>query len=140
SAVPGPEPARGVSGVVVVMSAKLATGGDLQFGEDLAQMPFDGTGAQIKPGRDFRIGQSFPDQPGDLGLLGREFDRGADRAFARGFTGRPQFLRGTTGEALDSHRREAVVRGAQLRSCVYPPVLPAQPFAVQQPGSTQFDP
>ena len=49
---------------------ELAAGGDVELAEDLAQVVLDRALGQEQLGGDLRVGQAFPGQPRDLGLLG----------------------------------------------------------------------
>src|SRR6185503_12357791 len=45
---------------------QLPPGADAELGEDVAQVPFDGSCAEEEPGADLRVGQSLAGQAGDL--------------------------------------------------------------------------
>ncbi len=68
----------------------------------------------------------------------RELIRRSDGAFAGGLAGGLQLARGALGERLDAHRREHLVRGAQLLAGVQAPLLAAQPFAVEEMGASEL--
>src|ERR1700754_2664604 len=100
---------------------ELSAGGDLELGEDLAEMPLDGAWAQEQPGRDLWVGQAFADQTGDLGLLGGEFAIFLDTGvFANGLTGGSQLAGRTLGECLHPHRAEHLMRNPQLFAGISP--------------------
>src|SRR5580658_882031 len=50
-------------------AAEIAAGGDVELGEDLAQVVLDGARGQEQPSADLRVGQTVAGQPGNLGLL-----------------------------------------------------------------------
>jgi hypothetical protein len=81
------------------------------------------------------FGQAGAGQPGDLVLPGGKPGWGIGAALADPLAGGTQLARGTFGEPVGSHGGEHLVGGAQLPTGVGSPVLPAQPFPVQQPGT-----
>ena len=115
-------------------------GGDAQFGEDLAKVPFDGAGADEQFRGDLRVGASVSGQPGDVLLLRGEFGVGVDLPLADRLAGGEQFPAGPLGEGLSANRGEQVVGGAQLVACVTPPELAAKPLAVEQVGTGELGP
>src|SRR6476661_5475991 len=50
-------------------AAEVAARGDVELGEDLAQVVLDGAPRQEQPGADFGVREAVAGQPGDLGLL-----------------------------------------------------------------------
>ena len=76
-------------------------------------------------------------QPGDLLLLRSQVGACIFAAFAGRLAGRLELSPGAFGEGLGAHGRERVERGPQLVAGIDPPVLPAQPFAVDQAGAGQ---
>jgi hypothetical protein len=57
-------------------AVELAAGADAKLGKDLAQVVLDSTRADEQPGADFGVGQAITGQPGDLGFLRGQVDRG----------------------------------------------------------------
>ena len=56
-------------------AVELIAGADVELGEDLVQVVFDGARAHEQLGGDLGVGQAVAGQPGDLGLPGGELDR-----------------------------------------------------------------
>src|SRR5260370_10447436 len=117
--------------------AKLFAGADVELGEDLAQMPFDGAGAEEQLGADLRIRQPVTCEPGDLHLLRGELVARPDRALAHGLTRRQQLATAALSERLHAHRGEPFVGGAQFLACVRAALLTPQPLAVQEVSADQ---
>ena len=118
---------------------ELPAGADAELGEHLTQMPLDRARAQEQLGADLGIGQPVPGPPGDLPLLRGELVRFVRRALADGLPGGEQLAAGTFGERLGSHPREHVVGRPQLGPGVGAPVLPPEPFPVDQVRTGQGD-
>jgi hypothetical protein len=77
---------------------------DIELGEHLAKVPFDGGRAEEKPGADFRVRQAFPNEPGDLCFLRGELDHPGDVALADRFPGGLELAAGRftmTGRHVD---------------------------------------
>ena len=101
---------------------ELAAGADAELGEHLAQVILNGAGADEQAGADLRVGQAFPGQSRDLGLLSSQ--RLADLAWTRAgclnsaLTGSlsrgQQFTLGPFGELRHAHRVQHVVGCAHL--------------------------
>ena len=115
-------------------------GGDAQFGEDLAKVPFDGSGADEQFRGDLRVGASVSGQPGDVLLLRGEFGVGGHLPLADRLASGEQFPAGSLGEGLSANHGEQVVGGAQLVAGVTPPELAAKPLAVEQVGTGELGP
>jgi hypothetical protein len=60
----------------VAGARELGAGCDIEFGEDVAQVVFDGAGADEQLCGDLRVGQSRAGELSDLGLLRGELRRG----------------------------------------------------------------
>src|SRR6266516_474021 len=93
---------------------EVPAGGDAQFGEHLAEVPFNGAGADEQ----FR----------------------ADLAVADLLAGGEQFPASALGEGVGADHGEQVVSGAQLAARVEPPVLATEPLAVEQVGPGKLGP
>ena len=89
---------------------------------------------------DLGIGAPVSGQPGDVLLLRGELGVRVDLASADLLAGGEQLPAGAFGEGLGADRGEQVVGGAQLVAGVDPPVLAAQPLAVQQVGAGEVGP
>src|ERR687898_3229940 len=105
---------------------------DPELVEHLAQMPFDRAGADEEAGPDLRVGQSVTGEAGDLLLLRRELVARLGGALANLLARGEQLMARSIREPLRAHGREHVVRAAQLVAGVDPPVLAAQPLAIQE--------
>ena len=79
---------------------------DPELAEHLAQVPFDGAGAEEQPGADLRVGQAVAGQAGDLLLLGRELVARLDGALAHLLARRQQLAARALGERLHADRGE----------------------------------
>src|SRR6202042_3808183 len=81
-------------------AVELATGGDAELGEDVAEVVLGGARADEQPGADLRVRQALPSQPRHLGLLrgqrrtGPGGTGGRDGARAGGLPGSPQLTAG----------------------------------------------
>ena len=118
---------------------ELGTRGDVELGEDLAQVVPGRATADVEAGADLGVGQPVAGELGDLDLLGRQFAVAADTALScSSFTGRPQFSPGALGEAFHPHRLEHVEGCAQLVPGVARTALAAQPFSVQEVGAGEL--
>src|SRR5262245_5467314 len=65
---PRPRTAAGRSGFQL-HATQPPTGRDVELGEDLAKVPFDGSRTQEQPLADLGVGETVPGQPGDEGFL-----------------------------------------------------------------------
>jgi hypothetical protein len=93
----------------------------------------DGARADEELGRHLLGCRAFADEARDMQFLRRELVGRLRGPAARSLAGRPQLLQGALGEGAGAHRREPLVRGAQLRAGLQPLPLAAQPLAVEQP-------
>src|SRR5215471_14663095 len=107
-------PRRGCLLAATECPGELGAAGDVELAEDLAQVVFDGAGADEQPGGDLPVGQVLGDQAGDLLLLRGQHLLGLGGARAGPFAGGAQFARGSFGESVGSHGREHLMREAQL--------------------------
>src|SRR5215467_3202824 len=112
-------PRRGCLLAATECPGELGAAGDATLAEDLAQVVFDGAGADEQPRGDLPVGQVVGDQAGDLLLLRCEHLRGPGAARA-----------GPGGERRHAHLIEHRKRGAQLVPRVVAAALAAQPLAV----------
>src|SRR5215468_3289275 len=131
-------PRRGCLLVGANRPGQLAAIGDVELAEDLAQVVFDGAGADEQPGGDLPVGQVPGRQPGDLLLLGGEHLRGPGAARAGPLAGGAELGPGPGGESFHADRVEQRKRGAQLVAGVAAAPLAAQPLAVEQVGARQL--
>src|SRR5690348_17409405 len=141
SSWPSTNPARLLPSLACVAlqdAMELVAGADVELGEDLVQVVFDGARAHEQLGSDLGVGQAVAGQPADLGLPGGELGGGLGGALADTLAGGPQLARGPVGEPAGSHGGEHLMRGAQLLAGVDAPVLPAQPLAVQEMGAGEL--
>src|SRR5580693_4249689 len=117
-------------------AAELAARADVELGEDLAQVVLDRARAEKQPGADLRVREALAGQPGDLGLLGGQVERGGYGAFAGGgLAGGLQLAPSPRRERRHSHRIQHAVGRAQLLARVSTAALSAQPLPVQQMGA-----
>src|SRR3954471_6121305 len=118
---------------------QLPAGADAELGEDLPQVPFDGTCADEQREADLGVGRSLRCQPGDLRLLRCEVAGRLHRALANRLTGGQQLAPSALGKGLDPHRRQAVVRAAELSAGVDASPLPSEPLTVEKLGPGELD-
>ena len=90
-------------------------------------------------GDDLAVGQARQGRPGNLVLLRGELVARACGARAGGLADGQQLAAGPLREGLHADRSEHVIRSAQLRPRLGPPVLATQPLAVQQVRAGEFD-
>src|SRR6266487_2389918 len=119
---------------------EVPAGGDAQFGEHLAEVPFNGAGADEQFRADPGVGASVSGQPDDVLLLLGELAVGVDLAFADLLAGGEQFPARALGEGFGADRVEQMVGGVQLVAGVEPPVLATEPFTVEQAGPGKLEP
>src|SRR5712692_6787243 len=117
---------------------ELVAGADVELGEDLVQVVFDGARAHEQLGSDLGVGQALAGQPGDLGFPRGELVGGAGGACADSLAGGTELARGSFREPVGSHHGKYLVGGAQLPAGVDAPVLRAQPLSVKQMGAPEF--
>src|SRR2546423_130992 len=111
---------------------------DVELAVDLAEVVFDRARADEEPRADLGVGMAVPGEPRDLGLSRGEPIRRFDGAFAGGLAAGQQLARGALLEPLHAHRREHLVRGAQLLAGIQAPFPAAQPFAVEEVGASEL--
>ena len=116
-------------------AVEVPAGGDTEFGEHLAHVPFDGAGADEQLRGDLGVGAPVPCQPDDVLLLRGELALGVHLAFAGLLASGEQFPAGAFGEGLCADVREKAVGGVELPAGVEAAVLPAQPFAIEEVGA-----
>src|SRR5215471_21682026 len=109
---------------------KVPAGGDAQFGEYLAEVPFNGAGADEQFRADLGVGAPVSGQADDVLLLRGELAKGVDLAFADLLAGGEQLPAGALGEGVGADHGEQVVGGVQLPARVEPPLLATEPLAV----------
>src|SRR6188768_1277300 len=88
--------------------------GHTQFGEHLAQMPFDGTGADEQLCRDLRVGASIAGEPGNVVLLSSQVVDRVDLPPPDLLAGREQLPPSPVRESLRAEMSERFVCGVQL--------------------------
>lgn len=94
---------------------------DVELCEDLAQVPFDGSGAEEQLRADLGVGSYVTGQSGDLGFLCCQVVACLDRPSADFLACREAFSTCAFGERLGPHRAEAIVRDAKLLARIEPP-------------------
>src|SRR3954454_6668257 len=119
---------------------KPSAGADGEFDEYLAEVPFDGAGADEQFRSDFGVGTSVTGQSGDVLLLRGQIVDGVDVAFTDLFAGGDQLSPCALAEGIGADRREQVVGAAQLVAGVHSSVLTAKPLAVEQVGAGELGP
>jgi hypothetical protein len=100
-------------------------------------VPLHGAAADEQLCGDLLVGSSLAGQLGDLLLLRSQVGAGVIAALARLFAGCLELSPRAFGEGLGAHGGERVQRGPKLVAGIDPPLLPAQPFAVDQAGAGQ---
>src|SRR5271157_4580858 len=98
-------------------SAQLPARADAKLAEHLAQVPFDGAGAEEQLGGNLRIAKPVTSELGDLHFLCGELIARLDRALAHGLARSQQLATAAFSERLQAHRGEPLVGGAQLLAC-----------------------
>src|SRR3954447_10486776 len=119
---------------------ELVARADVELAVDLVEVVLDRAGADEEPGADLGVGEAAAREARDLRLSRREPLPRFGGASAWGLAGGLQLARGAFGERLEAHRREHLVRSAQLLASVQAPFLAAQPFSVEQMGAGEVDP
>ncbi len=102
-------------------------------------MVLDGAGADVQLRCDLRVGRTGRSEIGDLCLLRREVVCALDGPPARTLAGRQELGPCALGECSGTHLVEGFEGGAQFLTCVDPPGLPPEPFAIDQVGASQLD-
>src|SRR3954469_19508011 len=105
---------------------------DVELGEHVAQMPLDGPRAEKESRTDLGIREALAGQRRDLSLLRGQVVARLDRPLAHRLASRLKLSACASGESLHPDRRELVVGGMELHTCVDPAVLAAQPLPVEQ--------
>jgi hypothetical protein len=100
-------------------------------------VPLHGAAADEQPCGDLLVSASLAGQLGDLLLLRRQVGAGVVAALARRLAGRLELSPRPFGDGLGAYGRERVERGPQLVTGLGAPLLPAQPFALDQAGAGQ---
>src|SRR3954465_12683889 len=119
-------------------AGELVARGDVELAVDLVEVVLDRAGADEQPGADLRIRQAVAGEPRDLRLSCGELVQRFDAALASGLPAGPQLPRGALRERVHAHRREHLVRGAQLLAGIQAPFQAAEPFAVEQVGAGEL--
>src|SRR5215208_4284556 len=120
-------------------AGQLVPRGDAELGEHLVEVVLDGAGADEQPRADLGVGEALAGEPGDLRLLRGELVPGLDAAPAGPLAGGAQLAGGTLRERLEPHRREHLVRRAELLARVLPALPAANPLAVEQVAASELD-
>src|SRR4051812_22080141 len=114
--------------------------GDAEFEEYLAEVPFDGAGADEQFRSDLRVGASGAGQSGDVLLLRGQILVGVDLPLPDLLAGGPQLSACALGERVGPDHDEKLVGGAKRVACVAPPVLATKPLPEEQVGAGEFGP
>src|SRR6516164_1880306 len=114
---------------------QLVARADCELAVHLSQVPLDRARAEEQPRTDLRVRQPIASQLCDLPLLGGQIVARLDRPLACFLARRQKLPTRALCERFDPHRREHVVRRAELCARVDPAILAAQPFAVHQMGA-----
>lgn len=122
------------------MPAQLSPGADPEFGEDLAEVPLDGSRAEVQCSGDLGAGEPFRSEPGDVGFLGCQVSVCLYRTFAYRLPTCCEFVSRAISECLNSHRDQRLVGRSQLGPGIGPAAFPAQPFAVEELRAGELDP
>src|SRR3954452_14060715 len=112
--------------------AELVARGDLQLGEDLAQVVLHGPGADEQLGADLGVGEAVSCQTGDLAFLRSERLARIHGALACDRPGGQELTVSALGERLGSGTAEHLVRGPEILPGVDASVLSTQPLAIHQ--------
>src|SRR6476620_1938239 len=91
---------------VELLVAELSAGRDVELSEDVVEVPFDRSGADVQLLGDFGVRVAVSGQRGDLRFLRCEPGVWAVAAGENWFTGRPQFTASPVGEAVGAHLHE----------------------------------
>lgn len=120
--------------------AEFAPRSDPEFREDLSEMPLDRSWTQKELCADLRVGKTVSREAGDLLLLRREPVAPFQGPWLDLFPCSEQFEACSLGEGVHPDGAEQVVCGPKLIAGVHPSSVVAEPFAVQQVGTTQLGP
>src|SRR5580693_4716279 len=99
---------------------QLAPGADPELGEDLAEVPFDGSRAEVQRRGDLRAGEPFRGEPGDVGFLSGQLSTCLYRTFAYRLPAYCELVSRAIGERLNPHRGQRLVGGSQLSPGIGP--------------------
>lgn len=119
--------------------AQLFSRGDVKFGEHLAEVPFDGAGADEHLGADLGVREIVAGQPGDLRLLCGELPECLGCPSANCLASGEQFAAGTLGKSFCPDAAERVMGKVKLLAGFQAPVRATQPFAVQELSTGEVD-
>jgi hypothetical protein len=108
---------------------------DAELGEDLAQVVFDRARAEEQMGGDLAIGQALGGQARDLEFLRRQPVQCRGLTVASGLAGGAQLRFGALCPRDRAQGTEQPGGGAQVRTCLRPFPVTAQPLAVEQFGA-----
>src|SRR5215207_5162435 len=117
---------------------QIPAGSDPEFGEHLAQVPFDGAWAEEQPRADLWVRQSLACQLRDMPLLCREFVARLGAALAHMLAGGHELLAGALGERVHPDRREHRMRFAEFLPGVNAAMFATQPLPVMQMRSREL--
>src|SRR3954454_15936020 len=129
---------RGLSALARQGLVKAHARADPELGEHLPEVPFDGARAEEQLGADLGVSSALSCQPCDVRLLRRQLVARLVAALAHRLAGGQQLTACAFGEPVGAHRREHLVRRAQLRTRIAPAVLTAQPLAVEQMAAREL--
>jgi len=101
-------------------------------------VPLHRAGADVELRCDLRVGPPLGGEPGDVRLLGGEFEECVDASPAGGLARRRQLVTRLVGEPVGAHGDEHVVGGVQVGPGVDAAVLATQPLPVEQMGAGQL--
>ena len=111
---------------------ELSTRADAELHVDLAEMPFDGAGAQEELCSDLRIRETIARESDNLLFLGGELVACLSTALSDGLARRDQLSARALGERLHSDGGKHVVRRTKLLACAASSPLAPQPLPVEQ--------
>ena len=111
---------------------KLSTGPNVEFREHVAEVPLHCARAQEKPGADLRIREPVQSQLSDLELLGSELISRFGRARTQMLAGSHRLALGALGKCDHPARSKHLMGGTEVRACLDPAPLAAQPLAVDE--------
>ena len=128
-----PGPARRLAGAGLESDLpKLSPGADAELREHLAQVPFDGAGAEEQLGADRRVGKPARASRAICASWAVSSSRVVGVAFAHRLAGGNQLAAGPFGEPLGADATERIVGGAELLARVDTTAFAPQPFAIQE--------
>src|SRR3954447_11492118 len=118
--------------------AELAARVDPDLGENLAQVPLDGSRAEKENGADLRVRKAVAGEPGNLLLLGGEIVARLGAPLPHLLARGDQLAPSTLGERIHSDRCEHVVSGTKLLAGSDTAARSAKPFAVEEMRSREL--